>query len=383
MPNRIWYLFSLKLSGEATQAELDEFHELLAAHPEWEASIQQITRYWLQSKPSEIYRAENTIPNWHEHLKRLQASGADWISTETPEKIEVHQLTEPRTTRQRKYYWWAAAALVLVGLTGWWLFSRQPAAELEPALLAQAKQNEVVTHPASRSQLILPDGSKVWLNASSKLTYSNGFGENNRNVWLEGEAYFNVFKNKQLPFIIHTSRMNIRVTGTVFNVRAYPRESSSETALIEGSVEVALAGDKEWKYHLKPQQKLVVNDQGISYDSAAVHDKVSRQPITSVPAYTASLQSLAKPLPDNQVVETAWVYNLLSFSDESFRQVANKMEKWYGTSIHFNDPELENWHFTGSFRSETLSEALTALQLTTSFSFTVRENDVLISKPHK
>ncbi|MEK7198429.1 MAG: DUF4974 domain-containing protein, partial [Bacteroidota bacterium] len=104
-------------------------------------------------------------------------------------------------------------------------------------------------------------------------------------------------------------------------------------------------------------------------------------PGTTVPSYTASLQSLSRPLADSQVVETAWVYNLLSFSDESFRQVANKMEKWYGVTIILLENDMENWHFTGSFRNESLTEALTALQLSTAFNFVVKEHTIYISKP--
>ncbi len=376
MLNRIWYLLSVKLSGEATQADLDEFHDLLREHPELETSIQQITRYWLQSNPTTSHHhteAEETI--WRRHLERLKASGAAWAE---PSPGNTLRSVEKRPLGALHRFRWAAAAVVLFCLAGWWLTTFRNTDK--SSFVAKTNQNQVVTRPASRTQLRLPDGSKVWVNASSKLTYGNGFGEENRNVWLEGEAYFEVFKNKSLPFIIHTSRMNIRVTGTVFNVRAYPQEASSETALIEGSVEVALPGDKDWKYHLKPLQKLVVDDNGVTYGNPAVSGRKFAAGAT-VSSFTASLQSLSKPLSDNQVVETAWVYNMLSFSDESFRQVANKMEKWYGAAIQFHDPDMENWHFTGSFRSETLTEALTALQLTTPFSFTVRGNEVIIAKP--
>lgn len=379
MPDRIWYLLSLKLSGEATQAELDEFHLLLEQQPEWEESVQHITRYWLQPKaPSALPSTSN---NWLKHLERLKASGVEWSE---PGYSEVEVLPESEYiigTRRRKW-WMAAAAVVIIGLgMGWLALYRSPSSANEPVLLAKNNRNEVVTRPASRSQLTLPDGSKVWLNASSKLSYSKGFGDDNRNVWLEGEGFFEVFKNKTLPFIIHTSRMNIRVTGTVFNVRAYPLEATSETALIEGAVEVALSGEKEWKYHLRPHQKLVVDDHGVAAENNPIAKGKSFIPAKTIPAYTASLQSLAKPLADNQVIETAWVYSLLSFSDESFRQVANKMEKWYGVTIRFMQSDMEVWRFTGSFKNESLTEALTALKVSTDFRFVVQGNTVFISKP--
>lgn len=380
MPDRIWYLLSVKLSGEATQAELDEFHTLLDEQPEWEEAVQQITRYWLQPKVPPTF---SPTSSWLRHLERLKASGVEWNEPGFSE-VEIIPESTPviGTPRTRNRWWMAAAAVMLIGLgVGWLALYRSVPVSADAGSLARNKRNEVVTRPASRSQLTLPDGSKVWLNASSKLSYGNGFGEDNRNVWLEGEGFFEVYKNKSLPFIIHTSRMNIRVTGTIFNVRAYPQETTSETALIEGAVEVALPGEKEWKYHLRPHQKLVVDDNGISADNSTVAKGRSFVPAKTIPAYTASLQSLAKPLPDNQVVETAWVYSLLSFSDESFRQVANKMEKWYGVSIRFMQSDMEGWRFTGSFKNETLTEALTALKLSTSFRFVVQDNTVFISKP--
>lgn len=383
MPDRIWYLLSIKLSGEATQAELDEFYILHEQHPELEEAIQHITRYWLQPKETPTF---SSAPDWLKHLKRLKASGVEWDEVDSSvadsDVLSVVPITEPAHRIRQMKWWMVAAAVFIISLGAGWLAFIRPSAADEQMVLAKNNKNEFVTRPASRSQLTLPDGSKVWLNASSKLSYESGFGEENRNVWLEGEGFFEVFKNKALPFIIHTSRMNVKVTGTVFNVRAYPQEATSETALIEGSVEVALSGEKEWKYHLKPHQKLVVDEHGLIAENTTKHQPKVFSPAVTVPAFTASLQSLSKPLADQQVVETAWVYNLLSFSDESFRQVTNKMEKWYGVTIRFMEADMENWHFTGSFKDETLAEALTALKVSTAFNFVIQGNTVFISKPY-
>jgi ferric-dicitrate binding protein FerR (iron transport regulator) len=378
MPERIWYLLSLKLSGEATKAELDEFYALLEAHPEWETAIQQITRYWLQT-PVHLQESQQSQDLWTKHLLRLQAADLDWVNQEANPANELED-TSIVSSAPRIWLWrsLSVAAVFLLIIAGWWIF--RPASETKREIAA-INQNQVSTRPASKTKLTLPDGSKVWLNASSKLTYGNGFGEKHREIWLEGEGYFDVAKNKQIPFVIHTSRMDVRVTGTVFNVRAYAQESTSETALIEGSVEVTLSNDKSKKFYLKPKQKLVVDENGL------VNDARDLPNLRVTPAaFTASLQALAKPLEDNQVVETAWVYNMLSFSDESFRQVANKFEKWFAVEIRFEDPELEELRFTGSFRDETLAEALKAMQLTTPgtpFGFVVRERQVIIQKARR
>ena len=94
----------------------------------------------------------------------------------------------------------------------------------------------------SKSQITLPDGSKAWINAGSKLSYRGDFNQSDRIVNLEGEGYFNVTSNKAKPFIVQTAHLKVKAFGTVFNVKAYPEEKTVETTLVEGIVEIE-AGD--------------------------------------------------------------------------------------------------------------------------------------------
>ena len=107
--------------------------------------------------------------------------------------------------------------------------------------------------------MLLPDGSTVWLNAGSRLTYDSLYGTTLREVTLSGEAYFDVVKNPKKPFIIHTGKINIRVLGTVFNVKSYPEEQTIETSLIKGSIEVSFPSQPSKKIILKPNQKLIID----------------------------------------------------------------------------------------------------------------------------
>ncbi|NDF46439.1 MAG: hypothetical protein EB125_12360, partial [Betaproteobacteria bacterium] len=151
----------------------------------------------------------------------------------------------------------SVAAVFLLIIAGWWIF--RPASETKREIAA-INQNQVSTRPASKTKLTLPDGSKVWLNASSKLTYGNGFGEKHREIWLEGEGYFDVARNPDKPFIIHTSVLDVKVLGTRFNLKAYPDEATTETSLLHGSVEVVLHKQPGKVIRLVPNQKLVVQN---------------------------------------------------------------------------------------------------------------------------
>ncbi len=242
--------------------------------------------------------------------------------------------------------------------------------------------NQVSTRPGSRTKIQLPDGTQVWLNADSRITYGNDFGTKSRVVSLSGEAYFDVVPNKAVPFFIHTSKMTIKVTGTAFNVRAYPAEDRSETSLVHGKVEVTLNGQPDKTYYLHPSEKLVIAGSLVHQNDPVL--KGVAKPAGELPMLAEV--HISKMVLDHEMqlpIETAWVNNRLAFADESFRDVANKMERWYGVSIRFDDPSLDEIHLTGSFENETIQEALEALKLTAKFWYRVNGNSIVISKSPK
>lgn len=372
MTERIWVLLGKKLSNDASSAELEEFVQLLSNNPEAAYEIGYITDWWnidgvIVRDPAQLYR----------HLQRLEEAGHTLTALNKntePFKTVIKIQREGWFSRKN---WMIGIAVVLVAaVSGLIWVQNKPTPESLPS--TQVK-NEVVTRTGSRYKLALPDGSEVWVNSSSHLTYDRHFGKNNRNVHLNGEAYFMVKKNEDLPFVIHTKRMNVTVTGTTFNVRAYEDEPLSETALIEGRVEIQLAGKPDKTYVLKPNDKLVVSD-SLSFQPKRNATK-SEQTIplaikTSAPIVT--LQKLTISNLDSLVAETAWLYSTLAFNDESFKEVALKMEKWYGINIAFQNEPLQKIRFTGRFTTETIQEALEAMQFTARFKFRKVDNNIII-----
>ncbi len=212
----------------------------------------------------------------------------------------VQPATKRKNISQKKIIVWAVAAAMLFAVA----FSYSYFNSTGRAPLSN-KENVVSTRKGSKTNLELPDGTRVWLNAASKISYNENFGKSSRELFLSGEAYFEVAKDKQKPFIVHTASMDIKVTGTVFNVKAYPSDGSSETSLFEGSVEVALK-NSEKKIVLKPNEKLFVNNKYLN-----------KGPNRVLPAGKAEADitvSQINLLPDRvTVVETQWTKNSLAF----------------------------------------------------------------------
>jgi ferric-dicitrate binding protein FerR (iron transport regulator) len=215
----------------------------------------------------------------------------------------------------------------------------------------------------------------VALNAGSKITYDKTFNENTRHVNLTGEAYFDVVHNPSKPFIIHTRMMDIKVLGTEFNVKSYPDESTTEASLIKGSIEVTLMDKRAEKIILKPQEKLVVRNETLSEPSTSQATKKLRLRPPIINLGHLNYFSL-----DSTILETSWVNNKLIFEDESFADVALRMSRWYGVDFEFRDNNIKNTRFTGSFRNESIEEALRAMQITANFKYRITDKHITITK---
>jgi ferric-dicitrate binding protein FerR (iron transport regulator) len=206
--------------------------------------------------------------------------------------------------------------------------------------------------------------------------YDKQFGQKLREVRLTGEAYFDVAHDKTRPFIIHTEQMDLRVLGTAFNVKCYPGEGKTEAALVRGSIEVTMRTRNE-KFVLKPNEKLVLNSPTSATQiegQAATVKAVSKSPLVVIAPLTPSVEDEAV------IIETSWLENKLIFQDETFQEVATKMERWYGVTIRFAEPSLGRIRLTGSFENENINQALTALQYIARFKYHMEKDIITISK---
>jgi len=242
---------------------------------------------------------------------------------------------------------------------------------------ANARGNGSKTYMAAygeRKNIQLPDGSNVTLNAGSKIKINEKFGIATRDVYLEGEAFFEVKHDTSLPFIVHTTAMDVKALGTAFNVKAYLDEKVTETSLIRGLVEVTLKEDNNLKMLLYPNQKiewkhLVAN---AVKNNLAVAKKVNAFDITD------SLKKKLVVTNNGDIKEIAWKENKLIFDDEGFEDIAVLLERWYGAKINFKDASIRNYRFTGIFEKEDLNTVLEFLKESRSFNYTVERGETLI-----
>jgi ferric-dicitrate binding protein FerR (iron transport regulator) len=368
MDGRISFLVSKKLTGEISEGETLELNHLLSNSPELYETIQLLEFAWSQN-------------NYFESGEASIESLIHKIEANTPEESGFTLSPAAFPEKRKKFsIWWAAAAsagILLFAAIIWKASSEK--LPVEP-LTSREKPviNEVQTKPGSQTNIVLHDGTKVWLNADSKLSYANDFNGQTREVNLIGEAFFDVVSNKTKPFIIHTSKIVIRVTGTSFNVRSYPDEARVETSLIKGKVEVSLLSNPDKIFYLNPSEKLVLNDRA-SEKSGRDEIKLLSGAVNVSPIIP-EIRRIAYYSADSIPVETAWLNHQLAFYDESFREVANKMEKWYNVKIVFASPALENIRFTGKFENETIEQAFAALQIIGRFRFDINKQTIIISK---
>ena len=200
---------------------------------------------------------------------------------------------------------------------------------------------EVITPAGSRMQFELGDGTKVWLNHGSKLEYPLRFEGKTRKVFLTGEAYFEVAHNAKVPFIVGTNHLEVKATGTAFNVSAYADDNYIATTLVEGKV---ILSENETNHQIKvlsPDECLNFNVQKNSY----------------------TLES------GNTKKNIAWKDGLLVFKNESVESVAKKLSRWYNVEVKINDVKVKEFTFTATFMDETLSQVLDLMTLATPVSY--------------
>jgi ferric-dicitrate binding protein FerR (iron transport regulator) len=358
--DRIWTLVSRKLSGEAIASELTELNDLVKIHANADLYLQAIEEYWNIPPETDQEFLEAT---YHLHLNRLKGKGFDLDADKEKDESGAvyfdYESDQPKKLRFKKIVL-STSLIAAFSLLFFILFKVENSTKAAAA--DKIAQSEVSTKSGSRTKIQLPDGSSVWLNGSSKLVYDNKhFGETIREVTLTGEGYFDVVKNKEKPFIIHANKVNIKVVGTAFNVKAYPGEKNTETSLVRGSIEVTVK-DRKDKIMMKPNDKLIIANDDVS---AGNENKNVKKPAGIVFNQFISMSHLTLAKDESTIIETAWVDNKLVFDNETFEDVALKMEKWYGVTINFADEKLKLQPLTGTFEKETVTEALGALQLST------------------
>lgn len=369
-----WNLIAKKLAGDATPDELQELESLLRNNPELHYPMQTIADLWNHTGARDKEQAEKAF---NEHVDRMTELNLDYAPPAS-ERPDYEDLFPVKKNKYRRAAFFAVPAVFLVIFALFYSRSPKtasilPLAAATPAVPA-ATGSAIYTANGSRTHLSLPDGSKVWVNAGSRIDYDKNFGGAFRDVHLAGEAFFDVAPDANRPFIVHTRGLDIRVLGTSFNVKSYPTDRTTEATLIRGSIEVSIHNRPKDKIILHPNEKIVVsNDTNLNN----VSSEPRRRQITA----DQSPLVIRKPTlyeHTGPMIETSWVNNKLIFQEEEFNDLARQMERWYGVTIRFDDSRLGKLQFTGIFEKETIQQALEALRLAEKFNYTVEGSAITI-----
>ncbi|MEP6713920.1 MAG: FecR family protein [Ferruginibacter sp.] len=366
--NRFYILLSKKLTNELSPEENIELDILMAGNPEFNNISRLLLDSLLQPSAARPQQDEKILANLRAKLKIIDPA---LFVLDEEEKIFT-----PGSFWKRYKKGLIGSSLLVLGLAVVLsIFNlKEPN---EPAKKPSFSENNISTNRGSKTEVKLPDGTLVILNADSKLSYPDNFLGNTREVTLQGEAFFKVTENKQKPFIIHSKAMDIKVLGTVFNVKAYPGESTSEATLIKGSIEVTLKNRTNEKIMLKPSEKITVsNFTEIPKLDIKKALGSSTKPIEHIPLIAVDQVSVDKK--ENIFKEIGWTQNKLMFKNETLESIVTTMQRWYGRTIEIKTEKLKDLKFTGNFTEESFVQVIQALQLSCNFSFKAENNSILI-----
>ena len=260
--------------------------------------------------------------------------------------IEKKTISKMKTRRLFLQYMKYAAAVVLgigVSLSTLYLTNQEN--------LSTVGNYKLVTSKGEKSYLQLPDGTRVWLNSCTTLEYAENYGHSNRSIYLDGEAYFEVAKNKDLPFVVKANGIDVKAIGTAFNVSAYMEDSQLTTTLFNGKVAVQPTLTKQ-EVLLEPNQ-------------VAVYDK-SRNKIEVVP-YDKKLFA-------------QWRGGFLSFKMMYLQDITKLLERNYNVVFRYENQGIKKLRFSGSFRNnEDLSEILNVIKTNTGIRYQILKDTIVIN----
>lgn len=341
-----WTLLGKVLTGEATPAERQQLDDWLATHPEQQPVVDSLRQFWLTPNT----RTDAPDPTVAQAFARLQQR---IHNQPTPVQAPVRPLGA-----WRPWAGWAAAASValLVGFLGWQQW--HPATDAQPVV-------EQINPKGTRSQIHLADGSTVWLNADSHLTYPKTFTGALREVSLEGEAFFTVTPNPNQPFVVRLKTGSVRVLGTSFNIRAYAGDSTVETAVVTGRVAfIPKRKADSPRPTNQAQPASATSDTLFLLPNRQAVQSLTRQSVVARPTVAA-----------NQI---AWTESKLVFRNTPMGEVAKTLERWYGTPVALEGESLRQCPLTGTFQNQSLREVMNLITMTNRFQYELTASQVII-----
>lgn len=263
-----------------------------------------------------------------EYCRRKWAENDCRIPTSVKARIRQSLFTKMPRVKWRRVIASASAVLAAAVILFMCMLWSRPSENAAPEIF------EIVAERGQKSSVTLPDGSRVMINSASTISYTSDYNVKERNVFLSGEAYFDVASNADIPFVVHADKVSVTALGTEFNVKAYAEDPYVVTTLVEGSVRTE-AGT---------QYELLTRAQEASYNKEA----------DVLLAYDVKDISRAVP----------WIRNELLFENESLADIAVTLERMYNVTIVFEEEAAKGYSYTGLIRNNSLQNVLELISST-------------------
>ncbi|MFH5885409.1 FecR domain-containing protein [Halalkalibaculum sp. DA3122] len=351
------------LNGECSEEEKRHIEEWMRKDLENKQVVDELRRI-LSVQPEKELNSDTQMA-WRKLANKIKESSRE--KTDKPanddqrsEKKYVFQHSASRrtaaSTKNKNYlkYFVRAAAVMLIALVGIYFFINPGALSTSDAS-KNVSMKEVVTKRAHEAELSFSDGTKVVLNAESKIRFPEQFQANTRKVFLEGEAYFEVAHLPDSPFIVQTNGAEVTVLGTQFNVKARPEESQISVAVADGKVSLASKSSSEET--IGEEVILGANQMSVIKSGAA--------PI--------------EPASVNIEKHLAWLRGDFAFDEEPFVNVLKEWERRFDVNFIVEDASLKSVKFSGEFRRESLNEMLQLTSQSLNFNYERQNNTIIIN----
>lgn len=347
-----YQLLARYLAGECTERERKEVDDWIKADPENGKKLKQFSRIWdlsMQNKrmADDLFDAEK---QWQELQDRLrkdeksvhQSGSEDRVTVSNFRKTSIHSMTQ-KVAR-------VAAIVLIAGLMGVLAYQNWGQPEPEPK---EPVLREISTANAQRANLTLGDGTKVMLNAGSTVKFPDRFEEDIREVFLEGEAYFDVASNPDRPFLIHCRGSVIEVLGTSFSVRSYAEENQVRVVVEEGRVSFS-AGESD-------SENIAIVEAHEMGRYQLGSNRINRSQIEDMQLYMS------------------WLDGYLKFRETSMSKVATELERRYGVEVAFADTVLKDKSLTALLKSRSIRNVLDVITMSLDIDYQLEDNKVIFS----
>lgn len=336
-----WQLLQKYLSGECSPRERDKVEAWIRADEENKKFMKSLERIWeVEPRDGITVDAESAWASFQHKLSEKEKKSSENI-------FRLHTNYSNRSFGWTKVATFAAAAVVLIAFL---FYVYIPQFDTSPeAANHQPKMEQISTKRGQRTVLRLGDGSKVYLNAASSIKIPAEFGDSTRDVYLKGEAFFEVTHNPEKPFLVHTPNAYTKVLGTKFDVKAYPDEDPVRVVVKEGRVAL-----------------------GSTANPDTTHNKITRNHMG-----TLSRQG------EMQITEVkidkylSWKDGRLIFKSTPLREVIPQLERWYDIDIEVADSSLYSQQMTASFKDEPMSEVLKIIALSLDASYERKDRTII------